>query len=60
VPAATPPASGPSREEVLALLARLYHQRLGHDVDCPCLHGSACTCLRRETAQILAAAGLQP
>src|SRR5262249_8281356 len=36
------PASGPTREEVLALLARLYHQRLGHDVDCPCLHGGEC------------------
>jgi hypothetical protein len=56
----SPPASAPTREEVLALLARLYHQRLGHDVDCPCLHGGACGCLRREIGQALAAAGLQP
>jgi hypothetical protein len=57
---ASPLAGGPSREEVLALLARLYHQRLGHDVDCPCLHGGQCHCLRSEIAQTLATAGLQP
>jgi hypothetical protein len=56
----SPPASSPTREEVLALLSRLYHQRLGHDVDCPCLHGGECGCLRREIGQALAAAGLQP
>jgi hypothetical protein len=56
----SPPASSPTREEVLALLSRLYHQRLGHDVDCPCLHGGECRCLRREVGQALAAAGLQP
>jgi hypothetical protein len=57
---ASPPANGPTREEVLALLSRLYHQRLGHDVDCPCLQGGECHCLRREIGQALAAAGLQP
>jgi hypothetical protein len=56
----SPAASGPTREEVLALLSRLYHQRLGHDFDCPCLHGGECLCLRREIGQALAAAGLQP
>jgi hypothetical protein len=55
----SPTASGPTRAEVLALLARVYHQRIGHDLDCPCLHGGACLCLRSEIAQTLAAAGLQ-
>jgi len=59
-PAASSAVSSPSRQEVLALLSRVYHQRLGHDVDCPCLHGGECRCLRSEVARTLAAAGLMP
>jgi hypothetical protein len=56
----TATVNGPTREEVLALLSRAYHQRIGHDLDCPCLQGGQCLCLRSEIAQTLAAAGLQP
>jgi hypothetical protein len=56
---ASPAASSPTREEALALLSRVYHQRVGHDVDCPRLHGGECLCLRNEIARALAAAGLK-